>query len=77
MSGDGQEATQAQILIALGELKSQVAVVDTKLGAIPTEDHENRIRALERFRWTIGGLALAGGAASSLVGYLLGHAGVH
>ena len=36
-------------------------------------DHEARLRALERFRFTLGGLAIVGGAASGYVGYLLGH----
>jgi len=36
-------------------------------------DHESRLRALEKFRFTLGGLAVVGGAASGYVGYLLGH----
>jgi hypothetical protein len=36
-------------------------------------DHETRLRALERFRFTLGGLAIVGGAVSGYVGYLLGH----
>jgi hypothetical protein len=36
-------------------------------------DHETRIRMLERFRYTLAGLAVIGGAASGWVGYLLGH----
>jgi hypothetical protein len=37
-------------------------------------DVEVRLRALERFRYTLAGLAIVGGAASGFVGYLLGHA---
>ena len=37
-------------------------------------DHEARLRALERFRFTLGGLAIVGGAAAGYVGYILGHA---
>jgi hypothetical protein len=36
-------------------------------------DHETRIRGLERFRYTIGGLSLVGGAVAGYLGYLLGH----
>jgi hypothetical protein len=36
-------------------------------------DVEIRLRALERFRYTLGGLALIGGTAAGYVGYLLGH----
>jgi hypothetical protein len=36
-------------------------------------DHETRLRALERFRYTLAGLAVIGGAASGWAGYLFGH----
>ena len=36
-------------------------------------DHETRLRMLERFRYTLAGLAIVGGAASGYVGYVLGH----
>jgi hypothetical protein len=36
-------------------------------------DHETRLRALERFRFTLGGLAVVGGAVAGWVGYVLGH----
>lgn len=36
-------------------------------------DHETRLRMLERFRYTLAGLAVIGGAVSGYVGYLLGH----
>ncbi len=37
-------------------------------------DHEVRLRALERFRYTLAGLAVIGGAVSGYAGYVLGHA---
>jgi hypothetical protein len=37
-------------------------------------DHETRIRMLERFRYTLAGLAILGGVGSGFLGYLLGHA---
>ena len=36
-------------------------------------DHESRLRMLERFRYTLAGLAVIGGAAAGWAGYLLGH----
>jgi len=44
------------------------------VGNVVHTDHENRIRALERFRFTLGGLAVIGGAVAGYVGYILGHA---
>lgn len=56
------EGTSAQIFLALGEIKTSLAVMDQKLQALP--DHEMRIRALERFRFTLlGGGALGGALA--------------
>lgn len=37
-------------------------------------DVETRLRVLERFRYTLAGLAILGGAGSGFLGYLLGHA---
>lgn len=37
-------------------------------------DVEARLRTLERFRYTLAGLAVLGGAGSGFLGYLLGHA---
>lgn len=36
-------------------------------------DHETRIRMLERFRYTLAGVAVVGGGLAGWVGYLLGH----
>ena len=59
----------AAVLIGLGEIKTDLAVVKTKLEAVP--DHEQRIRSLERFRFTIAGAgALAGALAAWLITYL-------
>lgn len=59
----------AQVLIGLGEIKTDLAVVKTKLEAVP--DHEQRIRSLERFRFTIAGAGtLGGGLAALLINYL-------
>jgi hypothetical protein len=37
-------------------------------------DQETRIRLLERFRYTLGGLSVIGGTLAGWLGYLLGHA---
>ena len=36
-------------------------------------DHEARLRMLERFRYTLAGLAVVGGGVMGYVGYVLGH----
>ncbi len=52
------------------ELGAQLAVIHEQLRAIP--DHESRLRALERFRFTLMGAAIAVSAAVSGVGTWLG-----
>lgn len=73
-SGDG---LMAQILLKQGETLTKVAVVDTKIDNVLAgqTDHETRIRALERFRWTWFGVSLVITAAGSFVGWLVGHSG--
>lgn len=41
----------------------RLAVLEAKLSAVP--DHEDRIRALERFRWLAYGLAAGAGAGAA------------
>ena len=53
------------------EMSAQLAVIGEQLKAIP--DHESRIRALERFRFTLAGLSFIGGTAAGLLGYWIGH----
>ena len=36
-------------------------------------DHEARLRMLERFRYTLAGLAVVGGGVMGYVGYIVGH----
>ena len=65
MTAPSQSGTTDQILIKLGEMSAQLAVVVEKLGAIP--DHETRIRKLEQWRYGLpfaGLLALASAALS-------------
>jgi hypothetical protein len=52
-TGDG--GVQAQILITVTDIKTDMAVVKEQMKAMP--DHESRIRSLEKWRY---GLPLAG-----------------
>ena len=45
------DANAAAILIKLGEMGAQLAVIGEQLKSIP--DHEQRIRDLERGRWPL------------------------
>lgn len=63
MTDDGRgEATSAQILLALGAMQTQLAVIGEQLKAIP--DHETRIRSLETARAKLYGAAAAAGLIS-------------
>jgi len=58
----------AQVLIKLGEMGAQLAVITEQLKSIP--DHEQRLRALERARWplpTVAGIAAVGSAVAAWV----------
>lgn len=55
-----------QILVALARVEGKVEAIqaDNKRGEDVHRDHESRIRALERVRWMIGGLAFVAGGGS-------------
>jgi hypothetical protein len=69
----------AQVLVKLGEMGAQLAVIGEQLktAAGTNLDHEGRIRALERFRFSLMGAAivvsLASSAAGSLITWLIEH----
>lgn len=44
-------------------IETQLAVINVKLDVIlaSREDHETRLRTLERFRWVLMGLAITAG----------------
>lgn len=69
--GAGPDGMLAQILLKQGEMGIQLAVITEQLK--PVGDHENRLRKLEQFRYTLAGLTIVGGAASGYVGYIIGH----
>jgi len=56
-SDDGSYALLGQILAKQGEMGIQLAVIQKTLESIP--DHEQRIRALERWRWGLPASALS------------------
>jgi len=64
-----------QILLKLGEMGTQLAVMGEQLKELP--DHEQRIRSLERFRWTFAGISVVGSLVSGFAGYLVGHVSFH
>jgi hypothetical protein len=75
----GIQGQLAQINIELGKQSTQLAVINTKLDGVisSASDHEGRIRALERFRFTLLGVVLTTSAAFSAlgtwIGYVIGH----
>jgi hypothetical protein len=50
------DGVQAQILIKLGEMGTELAVIGERLKDIP--DHEARLRVLERARWPLPTVAV-------------------
>lgn len=59
----------------LGKAMTRLEVVDTWRQGMEraNTDHEARLRLLERFRYTLAGLAVVGGTFAGYVGYLMGH----
>lgn len=74
-----QQATIQQDVSALranvGQALTHIEVIGqrNKTADELHRDYEARLRLLERFRWTIGGVALVAGFLSGFLGYLLGH----
>lgn len=74
-----QQSTIQQDVSAMREASATAAVrlenidVRTLTLASARDDHEGRIRALERFRFTLAGVSILGGVGAGWVGYLLGH----
>lgn len=75
MTAPPPDATIAQVLIKLGEMSAQLAAMTEQLKTIP--DHEARLRALERFRFTLAGAVIAvsgvSAAAATWIGNLVHH----
>lgn len=69
------DGTIAAVLLKLGEISVQLAVMSEQLKTVP--DHESRIRALEKFRFSLMGAAisvsLAASTAGTVIGYLVHH----
>lgn len=77
--GTDTSGLQAQVLLELGKISTQIAVITERLNALP--DHENRIRAVEqasaqsaggRDVWArvVAGLAVAAAVGATAADYL-------
>lgn len=75
----GVQAQLAQISMELGKQSVQLAVIGTKLDTVLTDtsDHEGRIRALEKFRWTLMGGVITISAGFSALGTWIGFLVTH
>ena len=74
-------ATQGTIGSDVSAVRSEVGKAITRLEVIETRnrtadllhsDHETRIRLLERFRYTLAGMAILAGVLAGLVGSWIG-----
>lgn len=74
---------QSTIAKDLSAMRAEVAKALTHLEVVDTRnlaaeqlhaDHETRLRLLERFRYTLAGMAVIGGVLSGFIGDLIGHA---
>jgi hypothetical protein len=70
---EAQQAENGQLAAIGTQLATLTARVDERLGSgqRKMEDHEKRIRAIERFRFTLVGAAMATSAVSSTIGALV------
>jgi len=59
--------------IRLIDIYTSVVRTETKVSAIESQlpDHETRLRALERFRWSLMGAGIASGGVSGWIANLL------
>lgn len=64
MPGSDGDSTAAAILVELGKMGAQLAVIGEQLKAIP--DHENRIRKLEAARWPLPTVAAVSAAIAAI-----------
>ena len=68
-------ADVSSMRVDLGKAMTRLEVVDTWRQGMEhaNTDHEARLRLLERFRYTLAGLAVVGGIAAGLIGEVIGH----
>ena len=75
-----QQSTIQQDVSALradvGRALTRIEVIDQRNKGADSlhTDVEARLRLLERFRWTLGGVSIVAGFLSGFLGYLIGHA---
>ena len=74
--------TMGDLYRELVGMRSDIAKALTRIEVIDTRnvdadrihsDFEARLRILEKFRYTLAGIAVVGGACAGWAGYLLGH----
>ena len=70
--GEDGSAVPAQILIKLGEMGAQLAVISEQLktAADVGRDHEQRLRTLERARWPLPTIAVLAAIIAAVVAAL-------
>lgn len=68
----GSDAVPAQILIKLGEMGAQLAVISQQLTTVTAaqSDHEQRLRTLERRQWPLPTLAALAAVIAAVVAVL-------
>lgn len=71
--------TTADLFRELTNMTVKLAVIESQTTRAEQQysDHETRIRAIERFRWTLFGAAAAVGSASGVVSAVLASKGMH
>lgn len=89
MDGDAQLllqqiiSQQSQLATDMSAMRSDLTRALTRLELVDQReqsagqlqaDHETRLRLLERFRYTLAGLAVVGGVLAGFIGDLIGHA---
>ena len=62
------DGTSAQILIKLGEMGAQLAVINEQLK--PIADHEQRLRDLEKARWPLPTVAAVAAVGASVAAWV-------
>ena len=77
------QVTVGDLFREISGLRQDVTKALTRIEVIDNEradqkvtlgDYEQRLRALERFRFTVAGVSIVGGVGAGWIGYLLGHA---
>lgn len=63
-----ETSSQAQILIKLGEMGADLAVIKNQM--ISLSDHEQRLRELEKSRWPLPTIAVVAAVGASAAAWI-------